>query len=502
MQNLSIKIKLFIPISLLILGVVIFQVLYFPSTERDQALVALSTKGTSICRLVAHGIGSALDFDDLDSIKKRFEGAAQDGDLLYIAIFKENGDALAELNLKDAPRLPNGLFKDEVKTAFDDDLQILEVFFPVHSEAGIKATLVAGFKMHSITAQHDRTQRVGLIIGGVILAIGLSVAYALGSTSASRLRLLADASEAIANGDLTINLHQDPRADEIGRMASSFSKMLLNQRELVTQIARTAQRISQTSDQILSSSERQAQGALEQSASVEDTRRTTDSLISSSSEIADAAGGVLSYAEQTLTNNRQITERISQLAIQTQRITEILDSIKDIANKTDLLALNAALEGTKAGEAGRGFSLVANQMQRLADNVMRSALDIKSLTADMRDSTNASVLSAEEATKLASSTTQSARRIHQIVQHQQNGTQEVSIAMNNVRVVAQRTVDGTRQTISVTRQLVELSTRLRHLVDRFKISASDIPFVPQTLSASLLPIADSPAPTPPADSAT
>lgn len=510
MRNLSIKVKLFLPISLLILGVVVFQILYFPSVERSQALSALATKGTTVCRLVGYGVRASLDLGgllgeggllggDLDKplptpeeakaqeraqiapkVRERLEAATQDEDLLFIAVYDENGEMLAESGLSNAKTMPNGLYRDEVRVATDDAQQVLEVYFPVQSAGGNKATLVAGFKMASINDQHDATQRVGLIIGMVILFIGLSVAYALGATSSSRLGVIARAAEQVAGGDLTVNLPRDGREDEIGRMTDSFARMLSNQRELVAQIAQTAQRIGSTSDQILTSCENQEKGALHQSSSVEDTRRTTDTLLSSSREIAEAAGGVLDYAEQTLNNNRQISERISQLAAHTQRITELLDGIKDIANKTDLLALNAALEGTKAGEAGRGFSLVANQMQRLADSVMRSALDIKGLTADMRDSTNASVSSAEDATQIASNTTQSARRIHLIAQQQQRGTEQVSVAMNGVRTVAQRTVDGTRQTIAATRQLIELSSRLQSLVDRFRVTDQDAPNTPMS----------------------
>src|SRR4029077_20627123 len=122
-------------------------------------------------------------------------------------------------------------------------------------------------------------------------------------------------------------------------------------------------------------------------------------------------------------NSQVVAERIAALSGHTRRISEILEVIKDIANKSDLLALNAALEGTKAGEAGRGFSLVAAQMQRLAENVMGSVQDIKKLVADIRDASQAAVLATEEGTKLADATTEMARQIRLITQQQQTGTE-------------------------------------------------------------------------------
>lgn len=144
--------------------------------------------------------------------------------------------------------------------------------------------------------------------------------------------------------------------------------------------------------------------------------------IKSISAVTSVAQSMLENAESTQRNNQIITERIGELVSRSQRIAEILEVIKDIANKSELLALNAALEGTKAGEAGRGFSLVANQMQRLAENVMGSVRDIKQLTVAIREATNASVLATEEGTKLTADTTRSAREIAHIVHEQQGGS--------------------------------------------------------------------------------
>ncbi|HSI05923.1 MAG: methyl-accepting chemotaxis protein [Myxococcota bacterium] len=149
-------------------------------------------------------------------------------------------------------------------------------------------------------------------------------------------------------------------------------------------------------------------------------------LLGSARQVTSVAQGVLANAESTQRNNQIINERIRELTIRSQRIVEILEVIKDVANKSELLALNAALEGSKAGEAGRGFSLVASQMQRLAESVMGSVRDIKDLTAVMREATNASVLATEEGRKLAADTTRSARQITEIVEGQQGAAAQVT----------------------------------------------------------------------------
>ncbi|OIP38868.1 MAG: hypothetical protein AUK47_10885 [Deltaproteobacteria bacterium CG2_30_63_29] len=468
LRNVSVKGKLFLPVAVIILSIVAFQTMYFPETQREAAEEALEAKGLSICRIVAFGVGAALEYQDGAVAADRIEGASQDPDLVYIALFTEKGEVLAEHELSEAPDLEKGLTDEPVVEIVGS---VMHFRFPV-AKNEVRGTLVAGLSLSTIANQHSEAQRVGFIIGAFILCIGFAIAYWLGASVANRLRVLSLLAEEVARGNLNVSGAHDDRTDEIGSMAASFNRMLENQKELVSQIAETALRINSSAGEILASSQHQVAGATEQSSAVEETRRTMDTLVMSSREIADTAGGVLNNAEMTYRNNQQIAKSISQLSVHTQRISEILEVIKDIANKTDLLALNAALEGTKAGEAGRGFSLVANQMQRLADTVMRSAVDIKNLTSDIRTSTSASVLATEEATKLASDTTQSARRINLIVQQQQSGTEQVSTALDDIHTVAQQTVAGSQQTVDATREMVTLSENLKALVGRFQVRSS------------------------------
>src|SRR5262249_30141195 len=121
-----------------------------------------------------------------------------------------------------------------------------------------------------------------------------------------------------------------------------------------------------------------AQGAAE----VEETRRTMELLVNSAQQIADRCSAVLANAESTLSGTRHITECINELNVHAEKVAELLATIMQVADRTDLLALNAALEGTKAGEAGKGFTLVAAEMRRLAENVMESVSGIRKLMKD------------------------------------------------------------------------------------------------------------------------
>ena len=186
-------------------------------------------------------------------------------------------------------------------------------------------------------------------------------------------------------------------------------------------------------------------------------------------EIAVSARGVAENAEATLENARTIDESLDGLRRHTERIAEILDVIKDIANKSELLALNAALEGAKAEEAGRGFSLVAARMQRLAEDVMASVRDVKTLTDDIRGATRATTEATAGATRIAADTTDAAHRISAVTRDQERSTEEVTRAMNDIASAATQTTAGTNQTLQAARDLSQLAERLGGLVQRFQI---------------------------------
>lgn len=313
---------------------------------------------------------------------------------------------------------------------------------------------------------------VVILVGGLVLVLvgGISF-YLVGRRILRPVDKLAALAESMGSqGDAEdpeegADSHNGVR-DEVGRLVLAFHSMLA---QFVQRIAETVALINTSSTRILESSNRQEIGASGQSRAVEQVGQTLDTLVAWGKEITEAAHTVLKNAETTQANNQRVAERIGELSRQTERIAQILDIIKDIAKKSEILALNASLEGTKAGEAGRGFSLVATQMHRLAENVMLAVADIRGLTADVRAATTASILATEEATKLADDTTKSARHIKLGIERQQEGTQDVSLAMADVADIARESVFASRNVYEATKSLTELSDQLEGLVGRFTV---------------------------------
>ncbi|GAB5548957.1 MAG: hypothetical protein SangKO_087170 [Sandaracinaceae bacterium] len=277
------------------------------------------------------------------------------------------------------------------------------------------------------------------------------------------IEVVMERARRIAAGDLTGDV------DGEGDVPKTVRSMLTNLREMVGQIQETSAQLASATQEIGAMARQQEESAVEQSSAVEETRRTIEAMLGSSREIASSARGVAENAEATLDNARTIDESLDGLRRHTDRIAEILDVIKDIANKSELLALNAALEGAKAEEAGRGFSLVAARMQRLAEDVMASVRDVKTLTDDIRGATRATTEATAGATRIAADTTEAAHRISAVTRDQERSTEEVTRAMNDIASAATQTSAGTNQTLQAARDLSHLAERLGGLVQRFQV---------------------------------
>ncbi|QDG50999.1 HAMP domain-containing protein [Persicimonas caeni] len=279
-----------------------------------------------------------------------------------------------------------------------------------------------------------------------------------------KLRTIAERAKDIADGDLTSTVDGD------GELTSAFNQMVTGLRELVERITQTAIHISTAAEQILAVLREQEMAANHQASSVEETQRTMETLLSSAKKISENAQHVFKSAEKTQHNNRTIAERISELKNHTERINEILGGIKRIADRSDLLALNASLEGMRAGEAGKGFTLVAAEMRRLAENIKDSVGDIKELVEDIGESSMASAMATDEGTRLSENTTDNALKITLITQQQKSGTEQVTQSMDDLSELINQDVAGTQQVTMAASELADLAESLRNLVDEFRIS--------------------------------
>ena len=277
------------------------------------------------------------------------------------------------------------------------------------------------------------------------------------------LRELSAATGRVAQGDLSGRLATK------GPVADAFNAMIEGQRAILQQISETSMQLAGATTQIYAAAQEQQATANEQSAGVDEASQTMQSLLQSAAHIAESARGVLANAERTKETTDGMAKRFSELSGHTNRIAELLDVIREIADRSDLLALNASLEATRAGEAGRSFALVAAEMRRLAERVTASVQDVKVLVTDVRAFGSSTLMATEEARRLAESTTESARQITLVTQQQRTATEQVSQGMREITAALTQSVSAATQIRTTTEALKTQADRLSDILSMFRV---------------------------------
>lgn len=345
-------------------------------------------------------------------------------------------------------------------------------------------------------------------LGLLSIAFAVIAAAAAGQTIARPLQRLVDEARRVAAGDL-----DSPRviaADgEVWRVTSVFGQLHERLAVLVGKVLGAGAQVHLATDSLQLTSRRSEATAAEQAAALNETSATTEELARSARQIAASAGSVLELARSTLEaaqqgqndatafqaavdrmkqDNRSIAGAVDRLQRRVQQIGRIVELINAVADRSDLLALSAELEGTRAGDVGRGFSLVGAEMRRLAENVLESTAEVEELISEIRDATVRTAEATEtgshlteRGTALAGDVTSSLSRVAELAlltsnqvrtitlatQQQQSGTDQLAEAMGDILAGTQTELATTQRLAEVNQRLLGLSSSLQTVVGRF-----------------------------------
>jgi methyl-accepting chemotaxis protein len=314
----------------------------------------------------------------------------------------------------------------------------------------------------------------------------------------------------VAAGDLSHGFSTD-RHDELGMLGNAANDMAAQLRRLLQQLQQAALQITGASTQVLSTAEEHATGSVQQAASIAEVTATMEELTSTAKQIAMSAMSVEKIAEdsaqaahagynsvgEALEAMEKIRRRVADISGKTlllgersQRISEVLNLIKDIAGEIHLLAVNAAIESAAAGEHGKRFAVVASEVRRLAERTRESAEEIKGIVGEIQSATNTSVLATEQGVKevengvslatgargsleeiiqMVDRTTQAIRQITFATQQQQSASEQIVQTMREVAEVTRHAAAGMKQSASSVGELNLLADQFKTRVKEFKL---------------------------------
>ncbi len=343
----------------------------------------------------------------------------------------------------------------------------------IEAAAPVVSALEQSMTDHVADAYRASLQAALFEVVAVLLAVVLALGLArIGMERVAALQHVVTRLVAMGEGDYaqvdTLQTTRPDDPDEVGDLERAAFDLTDRTRDIVTALQASAAELQASAAELNAGAQELQAGIAEQNAAADQTKRTLSTLLAAADAIAGEGDQVLDAAKLSERNAELMADRVRQLSSQTSQIDEILSLIKDIANKTELLSLNAALEGTKAGEAGRGFSVVATQMQRLAEQVVGLVGRVGRTTSDIEQSTHHSVLATEEAGKLAGATTSAASRINLAVRQQRSGTEEVGRAMDDILGVVAQSRAAVDQFVQSAEEVTARADHLLTLAARFR----------------------------------
>ncbi|MGR3220677.1 MAG: methyl-accepting chemotaxis protein [Candidatus Anammoxibacter sp.] len=386
-----------------------------------------------------------------------------------------------------------------------------------HAAALARKIKKSSISINDISAKAaQEASEIGWIMIIVVCVITAGVVFMAIYTKAAITRPITNVVNMVRDiaegeGDLTKRIVVNTK-DEIGELAQCFNVFIEKLHVIISSVKSTTMKVASSSSEIAAAINEQASIATQQSSSVSEITSTMEELSATSTQIAENANKVVGASDKALgdakegaasgekvmhgmnsiaEDNRNSVNEIVELSKKSKEITKVMEIINNVADQTKLIAFNAAIEASSAGEAGKRFAVVAGEIRRLADNVMESTGEITTTIEEIQEAISRIIVNSENGTKRitesldstsqtvsiledlvtgSEATNTAAKQISLATQQQRTASAQVVTALKEIAEGAKQSSVGVSQTSAVTDALTKLASNLKEQVERFKLN--------------------------------
>lgn len=506
--RLSLRGKLVLLISVLLGMISLFLMVVFPARFEVTSQQWAKRRTQDVATVLAASIAVGVEFDDAASVNETLSGLKSARGAVYAGVREPGGRLFAAWNPNEVPQFKQQAREAEVELG----ARLVEARVPVMTKSGPAGTLVVAYSLEELEQEKRANLWSVALASAVVMGFGLLAAFLIGSLIVRPIVELTRVTRKIVEeGDLTQKVVVRSR-DEIGALASSFSQMVDKLKEIPISLHASVQILGDSVRNLDVSTQEQTQTVTKQAAALQETQVTAQEIKQTSLLAAQKAELVLKVAERAesvgrsgeaaieqslgaLTDIRgqvdEIARKISALGDRTKQIGVITQTVKDLADQSNMLALNAAIEAVRSGEHGKGFTVVAREIRSLADQSIQATNRVREILEDITAAIQVAVTSTDkgaqkmeaglvqvkasgenlrELSNIVKDNSSAVRQIAAAVSQQNAGITQIFTAVTELSTMMDDTVKRLDTTTLAASTLKDATEKVSNVVRNYRVS--------------------------------